>query len=390
MPTVGLLAIFQNEALIMREWVLHHRLEGISQFVLIDDRSTDGGAALASSLGSDVTVVPSRGASTQEESYHAWAHLLSTEWMLVVDLDEFVYARPQPGEPQPTIPQFLAMLDDSVGAIVLPWVMFASSGLPSHPASVVNASRVRAPAATREQNVKTLSRRSALCNANASFKVHTALTSGAHCLATAPPDCAQTTWQPISYTPSCVHGMSDPNLGGMIVYNGALPVAGARLQLNHYPLQSWEYFCRVKMTRGDVSAPSLDHFRDGHYYNRYHEAALGARDDELATKRGAAFLAALLPAAGGMYPRSTLALARAWPPASNSSECVGAAPSVQLLFEEQKRANEEFRAQWTWLLVLVFVLAVLLCLLLYWHLRRRRQKAEEKEPPPPRWSVRVP
>ena len=50
-PTVGALAIFMNEAHFMFEWLLHHSLEGVSQFMLLDQNSTDNGAAAASTCG---------------------------------------------------------------------------------------------------------------------------------------------------------------------------------------------------------------------------------------------------------------------------------------------------------------------------------------------------
>jgi hypothetical protein len=41
------------------------------------------------------------------------------------------------------------------------------------------------------------------------------------------------------------------------------------LQINHYPLQSREYFQDVKMPRGDAINPALDNIRDWHYFETY-------------------------------------------------------------------------------------------------------------------------
>ena len=53
----------------------------------------------------------------------------------VIDLDEFVYARP----PHATIPHFLATLPKTVELIGLPWKVFGSSGLVKQPTSVIRS-----------------------------------------------------------------------------------------------------------------------------------------------------------------------------------------------------------------------------------------------------------
>ena len=66
---------------------------------------------------------------------------MGDEWMLVVDLDEYVYAKPRAGFA--TIPAYLSTLDAGIAAVAVPQLNFASSNLPSHPVSVINTSRVR-------------------------------------------------------------------------------------------------------------------------------------------------------------------------------------------------------------------------------------------------------
>ena len=41
------------------------------------------------------------------------------------------------------------------------------------------------------------------------------------------------------------------------------------LHLNHYAIQSLEWFIRVKATRGDVYAPNWDRIRTEDYFKRY-------------------------------------------------------------------------------------------------------------------------
>ena len=112
--TLGVLTIFRNEAQVLHEWVAHYRAEGVTQFVMIDDRSTDGSAALAHSLAinGDITVVPSEGAGTQAESLMARAPLLTTEWIFVCDLDEFAFGKTM------TIGAYLATVPDECGGVL--------------------------------------------------------------------------------------------------------------------------------------------------------------------------------------------------------------------------------------------------------------------------------
>jgi hypothetical protein len=40
-------------------------------------------------------------------------------------------------------------------------------------------------------------------------------------------------------------------------------------RLNHYPIQSWEYFQKVKMGRGDANSSTADNVRDENYFKNY-------------------------------------------------------------------------------------------------------------------------
>ena len=43
-PSLGIMAIFRNEAQLLFEWLLHYTAEGATQFVLLDHTSVDDGA----------------------------------------------------------------------------------------------------------------------------------------------------------------------------------------------------------------------------------------------------------------------------------------------------------------------------------------------------------
>ena len=67
------------------------------------------------------------------------------------------------------------------------------------------------------------------------------------------------------------------------VYTSEEMLKDSCLHLNHYAIQSWEWFSKVKMTRGDASSSAVDHFRDKNYFDAYDNNIV--LDDELHHKK---------------------------------------------------------------------------------------------------------
>jgi hypothetical protein len=66
LPTLGILSIFRDEAQGLHEWLLHYAAEGVRQFVLLDQESTDNGTHTALAFAEkhprvDITVIPAVG-----------------------------------------------------------------------------------------------------------------------------------------------------------------------------------------------------------------------------------------------------------------------------------------------------------------------------------------
>ena len=203
--TLGILGIFKNEAQVMAEWVRHYVAEGVTQIVLINDNSTDGGDDIARSLG--VTVVPSIGAGQQILNYMYYAPSLTTEWQLIADLDEFAYARPvieseNSKGPQPTLASYLeAHSSTTCGSIAVPWTMFGSTNSSRHPVSLIGASEYRMSSdRITNINVKTIARRADLCALGrydrpdfvSSVSTHWVAVSSSYCFSAHPPSQTRT------------------------------------------------------------------------------------------------------------------------------------------------------------------------------------------------------
>ena len=139
MFTLSVGAIFRNEAHILKEWIEHYLFHGVQHFFLINDQSTDNFAEILDPYiqKQQVTLnspIWSRYSGRQFQMYNAFIlpHLKTTEWLLMVDLDEFMWS-----------PCSINLYDvlktiNNVGQIQVEHTLFGSSGHIEQPASVVN------------------------------------------------------------------------------------------------------------------------------------------------------------------------------------------------------------------------------------------------------------
>ena len=252
---LGVVAICKNEAHVIDEWLEHYRNEGVTSFLVIDNGSTDDTVARLSTHV-DVVVVEDGARHAQASLYNKYANLLSCEWILVVDLDEFLYGSTVP------VGEVLRSLPDDVGAVNIPWLCFGSSRHVQQPESVVEGFLWRAayPADQPPYNAgcKEAVRRRAVDR----LELHLHALIGDYRKVD---DCLQP-------------------------FNGTIRISECRvdsaaLRLNHYVIQSLAYYRSVKMTRGDAASPGADHVRDDAYFARADKNEV--HDDRLLSKRRA-------------------------------------------------------------------------------------------------------
>jgi len=58
----------------------------------------------------------------------------------------------------------------------------------------------------------------------------------------------------------------------------------SNLHLNHYPIQSVEFFQKIKMTRGDATNIKLNNYRNMKYFYNYDKNSNKMSDEELSIK----------------------------------------------------------------------------------------------------------
>lgn len=131
MATLGVCAIFKNEAPNLAEWLRFHRLVGVERFYLYNNDSSDDWKQAIYDSGEvrDVTVIHAPGRERQVPAYGDCHTRFgpSTRWIAYIDCDEFLF---------PTdcgdLRTLLADYEKHPG-LVANWMMFGSSGYRERP-----------------------------------------------------------------------------------------------------------------------------------------------------------------------------------------------------------------------------------------------------------------
>lgn len=254
--TIG--AIFRNESHILKEWMEHYIYFGCDHFILIDNGSTDDFFPILKPY-IDKKIVnlhkdPENYAQLKfnalilEEARH------KTEWLAILDLDEFLYpsnltkCKSQSSRPW-TIPEILNKNKD-IGGIVCPWVFFGSSGFIRQPDSVVHNFLMRMNYGQgKEVNVKTIynvDKTDKIIIHNGKFK------DGYYSISSNKNKHRNDT---------CFETVTEKDL----------KENNFELVINHYAIQSWNFFKNIKMSRGDINKPENDKIRNRNYFNTFNK-----------------------------------------------------------------------------------------------------------------------
>ena len=230
-----LIAIFKNESHILKEWVEHYFKEGVDLICLIDNGSTDNYIDILEPYIKSGKVILNidNTKHQQAELYNKYYLDIAKKfnWVLVADLDEFIYTRHNYN----TIKKYLNTQDESVSRIIIPWKLYGSSGFIKQPDSVIQNFVKR-----RNYNYETNIEVKSIIRGNKLVKLS-----------------VHDSYLINETTITCTDKISEVILSKSI------------LQLNHYAIQSLDFFLNVKQTRGDVSKRMYDDVRNMDYFNRY-------------------------------------------------------------------------------------------------------------------------
>jgi len=235
------LAIFKNETLNLRIWLEHYLWQGVEHFYLIDNGSTDGpvGGVLQPYMDRGLVTYEFRPEPHVQPQHYAHmyrAHRIAdrAEWLLVCDLDEFMFA------PEHNLAGRLRWWDQlGVDAVYVHWLMFGSAEFHT---DTERAGLGLDDTTGHPRDVRLLTRRQAAHHADHKYVVRTRIVRDPRQI-----------W---------IHRVLDHAPGDRIAFDDT------GLRLHHYQTQSRFYFGRVKATRGDADGFLADTARDEAYYQR--------------------------------------------------------------------------------------------------------------------------
>lgn len=143
---LSVMAIFRNEAHLFKEWIEHYYSEGVQHFYLINHNSTDNYLDVIRPYMNDISLIHTKKIFPQREGiYDQINSVVDSDWLLVCDIDEFVYAR----RGYNTILDFLKDKAETkkggrkFNQVIIPSVDFHNGGVEKQPKSVVDTFTIR-------------------------------------------------------------------------------------------------------------------------------------------------------------------------------------------------------------------------------------------------------
>lgn len=275
-----IVAIFKNEEDSIGEWINHYLMEGVDHFYLINNGSTDNYQRVTDRYVSRniVEINTDHGIHMQEKHYNTYylnRVKSESEWVMVVDLDELIYSRDKFRK----ISDYLRSLPDNVAQVYVPWKLFGSNGHVKQPSNCIDNFTMRTKYNHIKTNgmidnenmlTKTLSRTKYLTR----MSIHYSITS---------PIVAQSPIVEITSDgkicgPNQKQSLTSKNISEEILKS-------SMLHCNHYPIQSFEWFKKIKMSRGSACSANNDKVRTQEYYNSFDSHSNQMADIELMIKR---------------------------------------------------------------------------------------------------------
>lgn len=224
-------AVFKNESMGIVEWLEHYIRWGVEHFYLINDGSTDKFYEKIIPYMDRITLfendIPKvingnvnhgRQSQIYEKYFVSLKH--ESEWILIVDLDEFVY-----NPDGITIPEILKRYSN-FSQILIDWQYFGSNGYISQPDSIID-SFIRK--STFIESYKSITKLQDVIQ----FKLHKCNVSG----------------------PEIRLNLDDTQTADLIC--------------NHYRVQSREHWEKSVMKRGDADCYMPESWRDWSIFDRY-------------------------------------------------------------------------------------------------------------------------
>lgn len=242
-------AIFKNESMGLKEWIDHHILHGCEHFYLINDNSTDNYLEILKPYInlSQVTLFDNDLPKVRGRQHLAYDKYLkpiwkNTNWLAIIDIDEYLWS-PKTIDIRDILKKY-----ENYFQLEINWSMFGSNNHKTQPKSIVEGFTKRVeygaifmgkcPIQNKLVTGRSLGPKTIL---NTNFPLPTNF--GVH-----------------------NHGKNEKSNNLYINVSYLSDYENPELLINHYHLQSKEYWEKVKMARGDVNCWHPDDGRDWSWF----------------------------------------------------------------------------------------------------------------------------
>lgn len=266
-----LISIFKNESHIMKEWIEHYINQGVDKFFLIDNGSTDNYMPILHPYMDKIELTHDYTKFNQAKKYNQYLNKCKNyQWVIVCDFDEFIYAR----RGFKTIKKYLKRLRDDISLISIPWKLFGSNGHIIQPDNVVQSFTKRVNYNNPIVSDNGINYGKYVDGINYSinkciirtkyirkFNIHTHNVSGG-----------------LHITSD--NRIFDSKFSGTTRLNESL-LQNFYLHINHYTIQSYDWFMQVKATRGDADKLAGNNMRNISFFTSYDNVSNDIIDDEL-------------------------------------------------------------------------------------------------------------
>ena len=227
MHYLSVLAIFKNETMNLKVWIDHYIWQGVEHFYLIDNGSTDNPMEILQEYIDKgfVTYVYGDVKHRQQQYYKDVFNLFrlkeKTFWLAVCDLDEFFFGT------QKRLSKVLKTYEN-YNMVLSNWLMFGSDGLTNQPPDI------RTGILYRDEPIHILTK--------------------------------------YIFKPASIPNSDNIWIHRLERVDDTYTVTdNEQIHLNHYPIQSLEFFQKVKMTRGAADVPWSENIRDMNYFNNFNQ-----------------------------------------------------------------------------------------------------------------------
>ncbi len=237
---IAIVAMFKNEAWIIKSWIQHYLRQGINHFYLIDNGSQDDYQNEIVEFMDKITLIidpthyPIQTQFRLINQHFQSMVINQVKWVLVCDIDEYVYARNQFNQ----IGQVLDNLDLQINHVFLPWKTFGSNSYIRQPLNIIQSFTRR----ERHTHFRGLGYGKSITRVNPSLQL------GVH----------------LSYLELSIPFESDPSLNSISLHNiynangelinlSIMDSIELNLHCNHYMMMSQDYYQQIKCQRGGQS-----------------------------------------------------------------------------------------------------------------------------------------